>query len=237
MKHSKWLILLCIVATVGLTGCPDDDDDVISPPSPPQAAEAAIEDVLDNVVDPLVDAIEAITDYLDTLGKSVTRATCPDTSGVCSPGSLSCAPTTLGWDFTFNGCGVIGTSPTITLDGGVEVTPTGPSSATMTLTNLSVNNSTDLNGEIILADECNSTWDVTGGNAYLFGSIEACAEAYPTSNSELIIEIEESGLWLVTFNFNGTSTCSAVVSLDFSPVATCTINLETNDASCTGIDL
>jgi hypothetical protein len=30
MKHSKWLILSCIVATVVLTGCSDDNNNVVS---------------------------------------------------------------------------------------------------------------------------------------------------------------------------------------------------------------
>jgi hypothetical protein len=213
-------------------GCPDDDDPVAPGDPDVAAAEAAIEEVLDNVVDPLLLAIEAVSAYLDTLDKSVTRATCPDTSTACSPGSLSCSPTTLGWDFAFAACTLVGTSPAVTADGGIEVSATGVGSFTMALEGLSINGSNAMNGVVTFADECNSTWNITSANAYLIGEFIACSEQDPQPGSDLIVQIQDVGEWLIDFDFDGSSTATALVMVDMTPVATCTVNLDTFNANC-----
>ena len=232
MEHSKGLILLCILATVGLMGCPDDDDDVIPGPPGPAQAEAAIQNAHDTLVDPLVTAIEALRDYIDTLSRSSTRATCPDTSSACMSGTLSCSPTTAGWDFAFSDCNVVDASPTLILDGGAEVTVTGASSFILGLTDLSVNGSAGLNGTVTFADDCHSSWGVTSDGSHVTATIIACSDETPQAGSQLLIQIQNAGQWIINFTFDGSSTATALVTVDSTPIALCTVDLETFDANC-----
>jgi len=232
MKHSKKLILSCIVATVGLTGCPSDDDPV-TPTLGPAEAKAAIESVLDSVVDPLVLAMEVLTDYLDTLSGSSTRATCPDTSTACSPpGTLSCSPTTLGWDFTFSGCTVVGSSSGVTLNGGAGVRVTSPTSFTLALTGLSVDGGAVLNGEIAFSDSCDSTWNIYANNATVTGRIIACSEENPQSGSHLLIQVSGTADWIIDIDFDGTSVATADVFSGVALIASCSIDLVASEATC-----
>jgi len=232
MKHSKGLILLSIVATVGLGGCSDDDDPVALGPPGPAQAEAAIKNVHDTVVDPLVTAIEVLRNYLDTLSRSSTRATCPDTSSACMSGTLSCSPTTAGWDLTFSVCDVVDASPTLILDGGAEVTVTGASSFILGLTDLSVNGSAGLNGTVTFADDCHSSWDITSDGSHVTATIIACSDEIPQPGSQLLIQIQDAGQWIINFTFDGSSTATALVTVDFTPIASCAVDLDTFDANC-----
>jgi len=78
MKKSKWMVLLCVVALVGVAGCSDDDDDPLTPDIPDlgtaAAVEAAMEGALNDVVDPLFDIIELVTDnFLSAPATSTAR--------------------------------------------------------------------------------------------------------------------------------------------------------------------
>jgi len=243
MKHSKWLILLCVVATLGLTGCSDDDDVVIPPAPGPAAAEAVIEDALETVIDPLLTLMEFAIDFLsaddgtDVIG-------CPDTSGVCNPGSLTCTEGTSALEFDFSGCTILGTSPALSVSGEVYHTPSLPPWGVYNLYGVSVNGSTGLTGPVTLADECTWTWSITAADGtHTNASLILCqtvrgASEYPLSGSALVIAaVTSAGFMTSNFTFDGTRTASATVLLDESPLAQCSVDLETFNATCTGVDI
>jgi hypothetical protein len=246
MRHSKWLILLCIFATVGLTGCPDDDDDVVSAPTGAALAEAAIEDALDSVIDPLLTLMEFATDFLggaDGASRGIVPS-CPDTTGACSSGSLSCTVGTSDLQFDFGSCTITGSSPALTVDGDVDYTPSLPPWGSYTMSAVSVNGSQGLNGLVTLADECNWSWNITADDGTnTSASLILCqfargASEYPLGESSLFIFGQSSSGFLeVVMSFDGTRTAGAIVYLDESPIAQCNVDLETFDATCSDFDV
>jgi len=233
MKHSKGLILLCIAATLGLTGCPDDDDPVIPAQPGPAAAEVAIENALESVVDPLM----ALVEFVGGIG-GLSRSTgptdgigCPDTSGWCAPGSATCDVSLTGLDLVFNGCNVVASSEHLTIDGPMTVTPTGESSGSAVLTGVSINGSPLLNGQLNVG-VCTVTWSVSAADGTSSSADLDVCDDYPPADSTLVFNIDGAGFWVISFTFNGTSTASAITTVDGEPIAMCNVNLDTLDATC-----
>jgi hypothetical protein len=238
------LILLCIVAMLAVTSCSDDDNNVMAPPTGAAAAEAAIEDALDSVIDPLVTLLDFIVDYLSVADGATDGLACPDTTGACNPGSLTCTDG-IPLQFDFSGCSVVGASPALSVDGNVDYTPsTIPPWGGYLLGGLSVNGSTGLNGTVTLTDDCNWSWNITADDGTVTNaSLVLCTGArgtseYPLGESSLSIFSETSaGFVSAYFTFDGTQTASVMVFLDETLTAQCTVDLETFDATCTDADV
>jgi len=243
MKSSKWLILLCVVATLGLNGCSDDDDDVIPGPPGPAAAEAAIEDALETVIDPLLTLVDFAVEFL-SVDDGTDGIGCPDTTGACNPGTLACTEGATALEFDFGGCSIVGAAPPLTVSGGVDYTPSLPPWGAYTFNGVSVNGSTGLTGLVTLADECNWSWNISAANGTnTNASLVLCqtvrgASEYPLGDSTLFIAAETSaGFLTVSFTFDGTQTAGATAFLDDSLIAQCSVDLETFNATCTGADI
>lgn len=243
MKHSRWLIFLCVLATLGLTGCSDDDDDVISIPTGAAAAEAAIEDALETVIDPLITLVEFAVDFLG-VDDGTDGIGCPDTTGACTPGSLACTPNGDVLEFDFGGCTITGSNPALSVDGGVDYTPLVPPWGSYSLNGVSVNGSTGLFGIVSLPDECHWNWNITADDgtstnaALVLCQTVRGASEYPLGDSTLFISAETSGGFLtVSFTFDGSQTAGATAFLDDSLIATCSVDLETFNATCIDADI
>lgn len=245
MKGSTWLILLSSTAMMGLTGC-SEDDNVVKPPTGPAAAEAAIGDALDTIIDPLLVLMEFAVDYLGS-DEPFFRLECPDTSQVCNPGSLTCAGGGAeALEYEFSDCTVAGANPALMISGHAQFHPTIADRlpwGAYRLSSMSVNGNQDLSGEFLLWDECLWRWRVFAENGltsdatFIFCQSSRSSGEYPLPDSSLWIGGETSaGFLSISFRFDGTQIASAYVSLGES-LSQCTVDLETFSASCSDADI
>lgn len=242
MKKSKWTALLCVVALIGVAGCSDDDNDPIVPADNVNAAtaEAALEGALVEVVDPIFTVIDFLAEGLFAPAPaSRGELICPDVSAVCSSGTLSCSEAGLqGLDFVATGCTTLYDGETITLDGDVTVLP-GLSTILITFLSFSVNGNTQISGVVALDDnDCSADVDLLADDGTVVdGVIIDCDDNDPDVGSEftIIVDAPGIGVFVIVFDFDGSGSANASVTSDGEPVASCTVDLDTLDATCTDL--
>jgi len=237
MKYARWLALICLVAMMVTTGCSSDDDDPVLGNGPATAvAETGLNETLNQVVDPVLEVVEFIEQTLLTLPPAPRAArgvaTCPNTSGVCNPGSLTCQVVT-GLDFDFDQCTVSGAGASITLDGDISVVP-GIGTTTVAFGSLTIDNGPALSGTLILtASTCGVQVDLAKNDGTLVNGYLSGCGPYPSSGSALSIQlVTQVGLLLIDVYYDGSATAMATVWLDGEVVSNCTVDLDTLVGQC-----
>jgi hypothetical protein len=243
MNKSKWFAVMCIVALVGVAGCSDDDDDPLTPDVSGEATAAAIElameNALDDVVDPLFDIIEFVQDNFLSAPVAASRGVaCPDLTGVCGEppsGSVTCTPTLEGLQFDFVGCNAVLDGTSIIIDGTATLAGT-LASAILGLQGLSLDGGVAITGTVTFSsDECESA-DISitaADNTGVLGIVVVCFE-YPESTSSMVLNVtvlEE--VYTITFIFDGTGTAIAIATDNSgATIADCEVNLDSLAATC-----
>ena len=241
MSRAKWMIGCCVLATLGFTGCSSDDvKDVLGIDPEGDIAEAAVEGVLNDVVDPAITALDLLIELLSAPPAPALSAgggglVCPDTGAWCDSGTASCVAGGSALEFTFSSCTLSDGTETATLSGGLNFTPPSP----LTLVNLVVNEGLGLNGTVAFSGLCDTTWNInaTDGTVVSATLVQCESDVNPQPTSLLVITAQVSGVGTVqmTFTFNGTSVAAVSVTVGGAPYATCDVNLDTFDASCDGV--
>jgi hypothetical protein len=235
MKRNKFALLVCLVALLGVTSCSDDDDDVINLPVTAQA-EAAIEGVFNEVIDPLSEFVEAAIAVITAAQPKAPALECPNMAGVCTSGDATCDVDSSGTslDFNFDECNVAEAG--VVVDGSVSVAPSGPTSFLMNLVGLSIDGSDPLSGSIeIDLTSCGQQWFIDAGSSIVLAtvSVDSCDDDYPNNQSALQMTVfAGNDVWVFTFNFTGTSTSSVFGTRNEEPVTQCTFDLDTYQADC-----
>jgi len=217
-----WLALATVVAMVLVPSCGSDKKVTDIPVD--QAIEAGLDETLATTVVPLVTFFGAIGDLLApprAQGGSRGVFACPNTSGWCSSGTVTCSVVGGSLAFDWDECVVVTGDP-LTLDGNIDVVPTDP--IALTLTNLFINNNPAITGDgTIDTSACDYFVDVQTAGAAVNGLVTMCdTDLYPTGDS-LIIAFDD---FLVTVVFDGTNVAQATATLGGTPVADCTIDLD-----------
>ena len=229
MKRSTkaWLAVACAAVLLPLAGC--NDGDVTDVPVD-QAVEAGVNQALTTTVVPLVQFMGAIGDLLTApiAPRAAAGLACPDTTGWCNVGSVTCDPGATGLDFDFNECRVVTGDAPVVIDGPVTVS--GGSPIFLTLANVHINDSPAITGQgAIDVNACDYSVNVTTSDATVVGTLTQCdADPYPKGD---VVNIGFSG-YLVTVTLDGDNSAPAVATQDETPVASCTINLDTLTSSC-----
>lgn len=218
-----WLALATAVAMVLVPSCGSDKKVTDVPVD--QAIEAGLNAALATTVVPLVTFFGAIGDLLAApraQGASRGVFACPNTSGWCSSGTVTCSVTGSGLAFDWDECVVVTGDDPLTLDGNLDVVPTDPIG--LTLTSLFINNNPAITGTgTIDTSACDYFVDVQTAGAAVNGLVTICdTDPYPTGDS-LVIAFDD---FLVTVLFDGTNVAHATATLSGSPVADCTIDLD-----------
>jgi hypothetical protein len=231
MKKPNWIVLACVVALIGVTGCSDDDD----PLDIPNGDVAAAETVLNNALAEFGDPLGLVGQLLDLLIPFVPPASpfrvvpCEVT---CTSGTVECLE---GGPVTFDSCEISGTNMIVT--GTLTVDAISKSAA---FTNVTINDSPPISGTaaIVIEDSCRLTLEnFSIGDSVINGSVFLCEDdPYPTEGSLLVITVVFLGdTYVFEIEYNGTSTATATVTVDARPVATCTVDLDALDGDCTAI--
>ena len=238
MKRPRWLLLLCVVALVGVAGC-SDDDDVLTPPDvgTAAAAEGAINSALTDIVDPFLTVIELFDALTAPPPAPMSRGglSCPIVSGICTSGNLTCTPG--GTDLTFgaSSCSAFYDGSTILIDGTLAVLPS-ISSTLFTFTSFSANSSSPISGTVTLDQlACSTAINVAAvDGTTLSGLLIDCTDDNPDAGSNLTIVVDVSGVGMFTivFTFDNTSVAAAAVSLNGTPAAACSVDLNALVADC-----
>ena len=228
MTRSKGLcrLLVCLVALLTVVGC--SDDDVVDVPVD-QAVEAGLNDAMASTVVPLVTFLGTVGDLLSApLARSPGGFACPDTSAWCGSGSADCTVGANGLDFDFDECAVVGGDLPMTLDGNVTVVP--GSVVGLTLTNLFINNHPAISGTgTIDVANCEYSVNCHNSDASVVGTVTQCDDdQYPTGET-VVIGFDD---FLVTIELNGLNPAAATATRDGTPVADCTLDLDTLTSSC-----
>jgi len=232
MKRSTkvWLAIVCAAGLLPVAGCNDDD---ITDVPVDQAVEAGLNSALNDTVVPLVQFMGAVGDLLTApiAQRAVAGFACPDTSGWCNSGDVNCTPGGTGLDFVFDECRVVTGDAPILVDGNVSVTPSDP--ILLTMANLHINDSAGITGQgSIDTNACDYTVNVNSSGTTVAGTVTQCDDdPYPTGDE---VGIGFNG-YLVTVTLDGDNTAPAVATQDATPVANCTINLDTLTSSCDAI--
>jgi hypothetical protein len=217
----RWLALAAAVAILAVPGCSDDSDDFSVPVD--QAVEAGLNEALTTTVVPLVTFFGTIGDLLGA-GAGTTRAVveCPDTSGWCTSGSVSCSVTETGLQFDFNTCQVVTGDLPFTVDGNLGAIP--GATVALTLTDLVISGSPAMSGTgSIDTLACDYVLNVETSDASVSGTVTLCdGQDYPTGD-QLFITFDQ---YLITIDFDGTSLVDATATQSANPVAFCTIDLD-----------
>ena len=232
MKRSKWSVVVCIVALLGVTACSDSDEVVNLPVS--QQAAAAIESAFVDVVLPLSDFVSGMADAIAAGQPKAPSLECPSSEGVCSSGSVTCDADSsgIGLDFDFDSCNL--TEAMIVADGALNFTPTGASSFVVTLNGFSLDGGSPMSGALAYdGSECSEGWAVTTIDGVgILGTVYVCGD-YPSSSSVLAISVIASpNFWQFTFDFDGGSTADVYVELNEELVSICETDLDTFETTC-----
>jgi len=220
------------VIMLAVPGC-SSDDDVLDVPTD-QVVEAGLNDALTTTVVPLVNFIGGISDLLaaSKAGAQRAEAVCPDTSGWCVSGTVSCTVTDTGLHFDFDECQVVTGDGPMTVDGDLDAIP--GTTVYLTLTNLFINNSPAMSGTgTINLLACSYFLNVQTADSAVYGIITVCdSDEYPTGEF-LNIAFDD---FLITIVFNGTNIATATATQGETPVADCTIDLDSDPltSSCNG---
>ena len=228
-RRTAWLVLATAVAMLVVPACSDDPTDV----PVDQAVEAGMNTAITGTVVPLVQFMGAVGDLLTApiAPRAVEGLACPDTTGWCNAGSVTCTPGGTGYDFDFNECRVVTGDAPIVVDGAVNVVPGTP--IHLTLANLRINDAAAMSGAgTIDVNACDYTVNVATSGTTVVGTVTQCdADNYPTGDT---VGIGFNG-YIVTVTLNGTNSAPAVATKDGDPVADCTLNLDTLTTSCDAI--
>ena len=232
MKQKRFLCMLVLPWMVlCAVGCNDDDNEVLNVPVD-QQVQTGLNSALTTTVVPLVTFMGAMGDLLSSPG-AVAGLACPDTSGWCSSGTVSCTPTLNGLAFDFDQCQVVGGDQPFTMDG--NVTAVLGSTIALTLTNLVISGQPAISGTgTINVANCNYVVNMHSTDASVAGTVTQCdADPYPTGQTLAIT----FGDFVATVTFDGTSVAHATAAASGAPVAACTINLASSPltSSCSGI--
>jgi len=238
MTTTRWIAVVGITGLLVMSGCSSDDPPGVTLPDKTDAAEAALENVLDEIVEPLFGLTEFIVDQLlDAPPPFAEGLECPDTEDACTGGSLTCdlGGGGISLDFDADGCGVLYEEEAHSLDGSISITP--GLSLLLALTGVSIDGGPRLNGTMTLSEAtCSTDVNVQASDGTLMaGTIIGCGED-PSPNSDLFITIVSSiGTFFVNVDFDGSGTATAIVSEGSSPFASCSINLDSLNVNCSDI--
>jgi len=234
MKRSSWIVALCVAALIGTMAC--DSDDVVDAVLPASAqAEALLESAFADVVEPVSGLIDGLGDLLSNpKAGPVTPPSveCPNTTTVCSSGTLTCDADSSGLNFDFDTCDVA-LDPVI-VDGAVLLTPTGETSFILTLDTVSFNSGSPMSGTLeIDGAACSQDWVITTADGVgLLAAVVSC-DGPPAAGSTLTITFTNgSDYWVATFTFDGTDIADVTVTRNSELVSTCEMNMETYEATC-----
>jgi hypothetical protein len=229
------MILACVVALIGITGCSDDDDpvDLNGSAADVAAAEAALNVALDEIADPL----EFLGQLIEMLNPNPAP---PGTSRVvpcpvsCLSGEIACTEAGV-LNVTFTNCEISGSD--MTVDGAITVNPLTLSA---TFTEVSINGSAAMNGTASISNDTSCRLTLTElsiGDSEVNGNLFVCEEDdWPSAESALVITVVANGdVYVITMDFDGTSTAGAGVTKNGIPVATCNVNLDTLVGSCSSV--
>jgi len=220
---------------IGLTACTDDGGDTINSGDPVGAqAEASIEKALTEVVGPLSGLLNSIESLINApvppaAGSGIG---CPSMTGLCTSGTATCTPEAGSLRFDFGNCNII--VKQIVADGEVLLTPTGASTFNLNLTDLSLAGASPLNGTLSVDEAlCIDHWFVDSDDGVgVVATFKGCDD-YPESGSVLTVTVTVSpDVWSSAFTFDGTSAADVLVDRNDSAVATCDVNLDTFNATC-----
>jgi hypothetical protein len=227
MNRSSLPLVLAVavaIAMVFVPGCDDDDDNTSLPPD--QVVEAGLNSALQTTVVPLFEFMGAIGDLLGAAPATAgpRGAVCPDTSGWCITGTVACTFTGTAYHFDFDECQAVTGDDPLLLDGDIDAVP--GSTVALTLTNLFINNSPAMSGNgTINTISCDYFVDVTTADASIVGTITSCdSDPYPTGDT-LIISFDD---YVMTITLDGSNTASVVATSGATPVAFCTIDLDSD---------
>ena len=218
-----WLALATAVAMVLVPGCGSDNKVTDVPVD--QAVEAGLNAALATTVVPLFTFFGAIGDLLapprsQGAGRGVFA--CPNTSGWCSSGTVTCSVVGSGLAFDWDECVVVTGDEPLLLDGDLGAVPSDPIG--LTLTNLFINDNPAISGTgTIDTSACDYFVDVQTAGTAVNGLVTICdPDPYPTGDS-LVIAFDD---FLVTVSFDGTDVAQATATVGGTPVADCTIDLD-----------
>lgn len=226
MNRSKvcLLVLAAVIAMVCVPGC-DDDDDMTSLP-PDAVVEAGLNSALQTTVVPLVTFMGALGELLTAAPASTgpRGLACPATSGWCTTGAVVCSVTGTGYHFDFDECQAVTGDDPLLLDGDIDATP--GSTVGLTLTNLFINNSPAISGVgTIDTVSCDYFVDVDTADASIFGTVTSCdSDPYPTGET-LVISFDD---YQMTITLDGSNMASVLATSGGTPVAVCTIDLDSD---------
>ena len=229
-----WLVLLVATSMLMAPGC---SDDTTNPPIDPQAIEAGLDSALQETVGPLVAFIQAFNALLSGATPATATAPaalgggCPNTTGWCSTGSVTCLFPASAYEFDFDECEILTGGFQVLVDGNLDAVP--GSTVDLTLTNLFIDNSPAISGSAsINQSSCTYSVDVSSATeALVSGTVVICdGQDYPTADT-LAVSFDP---FVVTITFDGTNTAAAVANQGAVHVADCTIDLDPPfTSSCT----
>lgn len=233
MKRSRWSVLACLIALIGMTACSSTDDVITNLPAS-QQAEAALESAFVEVIAPLSDFMEGMADAVFAGQPKAVGLVCPSSENVCSSGSVACDEDSsgVGLDFDFDNCNL--SDAMILVDGGVSFTAVGETSFLVTFLNFSVDGSSPITGTVGYdGSTCTQDWAITTADGVgVLGSITGC-DSNPSANSSLAITVVSGGnVWFFGFDFDGSGLADVIVERNEELVSICSIDLDTFEATC-----
>jgi len=218
------LVLAAAIAMVFVPGCSDDNNDLTNLP-PDALVEAGLNSALQTTVEPLFGFMGALGDLLSAAPAAGARGLgCPDTSAWCASGTVVCSFTGTAFHFDFDECLAVTGDDPLTLDGDIDAIP--GSVVALTLTNLFINNSPAISGTgTINTSSCDYFVDVSTADASIVGTVTSCdSDPYPTGQSLLI----SFDVFQMTITLDGSNIASVFATSGGTPVATCTIDLDSD---------
>lgn len=221
-----WLALATAAAMVLVPGCGSDNNVADVPVD--QAVEAGLDATLATTVVPLFAFFGAMGELLaPPRAQGASRGgvfACPDTSDWCSSGTVTCAVNGAALAFDWDECVVDTGDEPILVHGDLGAVPSDP--IELTLTSLFIDDNPAITGTAMIdTGACDYFVDIQTAGAAVSGLVTSCdADPYPTGDS-LIIAFDD---YLVTVVFDGTHVAHATATLGGSPVADCTIDLDTD---------
>ncbi len=219
------LVLAAAIAMLFVPGCSNDDNPTNLPPD--ALVEAGLNSALQTTVVPLIGFMGALGDLLTAAPATAGArgAVCPDTSSWCTLGTVACSFTGTAYRFVFDECQAV-TGDDLRLDGTIDAIP--GSTVALTLTDLFINDSTSDNPAIsgtgtINTSSCDYYVNVHTDDATIIGTVTSCdSDPYPTGDT-LLVSFDE---FQITITLDGSNTASVYATSGGTPVATCTIDLD-----------
>jgi len=224
MMRSKRISPALVLVAIGVLAMPGCDDSNPTDVPVDQQVESGLNGALQNTVIPLAAFMGAVGTALS----SPFGAACPSTTGWCTAGDATCTQGANGLDFAFDACRFATADDPLVLDGDVTAIPGSP--VRLTLNGLSINGSASMSGTgTVDTGSCDVTVNVHTSSVTVVGTVTQCdQDPFPTGET---VAIGFSG-YLVTVVLDGTATPHATATKDGTPVASCTIALDTLTSTC-----